>query len=368
VNLIQPNRRGRRALVGLALLILVTLGAPVRVAAHGGDNGPLATNYRSDITDPGAAGLTWSARGGDGLVELTNDTGQEVVVFGYQAEPYLWFVPGDGVYRNTSSPATYLNEDRYGDVDMPAGTSASAEPVWEQVTTANSYAWHDHRAHWMSRTDPPAVAAEPGREHLVLDFAIPLQVGDTDVAAAGELRWLPDVAWWPPVAALSVVASILVGVVALTTRPAGDRWAPVARSGTAIVLVVVAANLVRVVDDLDRYPTSSERVVLIITALVTLGAVVALCSRAWKGHPGGFGALAVAALMVMLIYGGEAGSELSAPQLDTSLPDWIRRWTIAASYSVVAPAFVAVGIGAWWYARTLRDVSPVDRSVTAPST
>ena len=356
------------AYFGLALLMLVTLAAPMRATAHGGDNGPLATNYRSEISDPGADGLTWSARGGDGLVELNNDTGQEVVVFGYQAEPYLWFVPGDGVYRNTSSPATYLNEDRYGDVDMPAGTSASAAPDWEQVTAGNTYAWHDHRAHWMSRIDPPVVAADRSSEHLVLDFEIPLQVGADDAAAAGDLRWLPDVAWWPPVVALTTIASVLVAAVALATRPTQDRWAPIARVATVIVLGVVAANLVRVVDDLGSYPTSSERAVIIITALVTLGVVVALCTRSWKGHPGGFGALAVAALMVMLLYGGEAGSELSAPQLDTSFPDWVRRWTIAASYAVVAPAFLAAGIGAWWHARTLRDAAPAERPVPAPST
>jgi hypothetical protein len=72
--------------------------------------------------------------------------------------------------------------------------------------------------------------------------------------------------------------------------------------------------------------------------------------------------------MVMLLYGGEAGSELSAPQLDTSLPDWIRRWTIAASYAVVAPALLAAGIGAWWHARTLRDTAPTERPVAAPTT
>ena len=69
MSVIRPKQWGRRALVGLALSILVTVMAPVRVSAHGGDNGPLATNYRSEITDPGADGLTWSARGGDGLVE-----------------------------------------------------------------------------------------------------------------------------------------------------------------------------------------------------------------------------------------------------------------------------------------------------------
>jgi hypothetical protein len=298
---------------------------------------------------------------------LTNNTERDVVIFGYQAEPYLWFVPGEGVYRNSLSPATYLNEDRYGDVDIPAGTSASAEPNWVQVSTANSYAWHDHRAHWMSRTDPPMVIENPGSEHLILDFEIPLQIGDDgQITAGGSLRWLPDVAWWPPIVTLAATASALVVAVALVTRPDEDRWAPLGRVATVTVLLVVAANVVRVVDDLGMSATSSERALTIITALVTLAAVVALCVRAWNGHPGGFGALAVAALMLMLLYGGEAAGELSAPQLDTALPEWIRRWTIAASYAVVAPALLTAGIAAWWHARNLRASS--EQPITASST
>jgi hypothetical protein len=51
---------------------------------------------------------------------------------------------------------------------------------------------------------------------------------------------------------------------------------------------------------------------------------------------------------------------MTAPQLDTSLPDFVHRWTIAASYTVVAPTFLAVGLGAWWYARTHRGIAAVE--------
>ena len=356
-------------LIGIAVLLVVVLFAPTRTSAHGGDSGTAANNYRSEITDPGADGLTWNTRGGDGLVELSNDTGRDVVVFGYQAEPYLRFVPGEGVYRNSLSPATYLNEDRFGDVDMPSGASASVEPDWVQVSTDNLYAWHDHRTHWMSRTDPPMVANDPSSEHLILDFEIPLQIGnDSPTSAGGKLRWLPDVAWWPPIVTLAATASALVVAAALLTRPTEDRWAPLARVATIIVLLVVSANIARVIDDLAKSATSSERTLTIVTAVVTLAAVVALCIRAWNGHPGGFGALAVAALILMLLYGGEAAGELSAPQLDTALPEWIRRWTIAASYAVVAPALLTAGIAAWWHARNVRDTAPSESPITATST
>ncbi len=242
---------------------------------------------------------------------------------------------------------------------------AAAAAEWEPIAAGNSYSWHDHRAHWMSRIDPPAVAADRGRQHLILEYEIPLQVGSDTVAAAGELRWLPNVAWWPPVVALAGVLSALVAVVAVTTRPTPDRWVPLARVATSIVLLVVAANIVRVIDDLDQYATTNEQMVIIITTIVTLGAIAALCTRSWRGHPGGFGALAIAALMVMLLYGGEASGDMTAPQLDTSLPDVVHRWTIAASYTVVAPAFLAVGLGAWWYARTHRDIAAAEPPVIA---
>jgi hypothetical protein len=373
MNGIGSSRRpwGRIA-IGVAAAVVVVLAGASPAAAHGGGDETGPANYRSEITDPGADGLSWQVLDGDGSVELTNTTGAEVIVVGYQGEPYLRFTPGDGVYRNTNSPATYLNEDRFGDAEIPPGTSAGAEPNWEQVDAGRTFAWHDHRAHWMSRTDPPQVAADPDRQHLIAEFQIPLLIDDGTttraVTAGGELRWLPDVAWWPPILILTGVFVAFVAAVAATTRPSYERWIPLARAVTAIVLVVVAANLVRTIDDLTTHTTDSERAVIVISSLVAFAAIGALCARGWRGHPGGFAALAGAAMLVMLLFGGEASGDLSAPQLVTSLPEWLRRWTIAASYTVVAPAFIAAALAGRWYSRTRPDAAPATPATVATST
>ena len=59
--------------------------------------------------------------GGDAFLELTVDEGTEVVVPGYGGEPYVRFLADGTVERNTRSEATYLNEDRQGAVELPAG-------------------------------------------------------------------------------------------------------------------------------------------------------------------------------------------------------------------------------------------------------
>jgi hypothetical protein len=61
-------------------------------------------------------------------MELTNDTGETVTVEGYWEEPYLRLDAGGGVYRNTRSPATYLNADRQGQTAIPDSADARADP------------------------------------------------------------------------------------------------------------------------------------------------------------------------------------------------------------------------------------------------
>ena len=65
---------------------------------------------------------------------MRNDTDQELVIEGYDGEPYLRFDADGGVFRNANSPATYLNQERYGGVDVPASASKSAAPSWERVS------------------------------------------------------------------------------------------------------------------------------------------------------------------------------------------------------------------------------------------
>lgn len=113
MNANPAHPRLRRLAAGLGVALIV-LAAASPAAAHGGGDEPGPANFRSEIIEPGVDGLSWRVLDGDGAIELTNTTGADVVVVGYQGEPYLRFAV-DGVYRNVNSLATYLNEDRYGE-------------------------------------------------------------------------------------------------------------------------------------------------------------------------------------------------------------------------------------------------------------
>ena len=118
--------------VGAAVLLAALVACP---AAAGHGNGA-ARGYTSTITTvtPKLDGLTVQVLQGDDQLELRNDTGQRLVIEGYDGEPYLRFDGGGGVFRNANSPATYLNEERYGGVDVPTTASKSATPHWERVS------------------------------------------------------------------------------------------------------------------------------------------------------------------------------------------------------------------------------------------
>jgi hypothetical protein len=135
-----------------------------------------------------------------------------VLLEGYDGEPYLRFDAGGGVYRNASSPATYLNEERYGAVDVPASAAKAAAPRWERVAHGNTYAWHDHRIHWMSTIDPPAVRAATDRPHHVFDWSVPERAGDRPLAIRGSLDYRPPPrSSFDPVLIAPVVALALAG-------------------------------------------------------------------------------------------------------------------------------------------------------------
>ena len=122
---------------------------------------------------PNLAGLTVQVLAGDDQLRLRNDTGRELVVEGYDGEPYLRFRADGGVFRNANSPASYLNEERYGDVTVPVSASKNAQPRWERVASGRQYDWHDHRIHWMSEIDPPKVRAAKDETHHVFDWTVP---------------------------------------------------------------------------------------------------------------------------------------------------------------------------------------------------
>jgi hypothetical protein len=200
----------RRAALAAALTALVLCPA---AAAHGGGG---ARGFTSTVTaiEPSTPGIEVRILDGDDRVSVRNETGETIVVPGYDGEPYLRFTT-DAVYRNDRSPATYLNEERYGNVELPAEADAKAEPEWTKVAGTAYYEWHDHRIHWMSPVLPPQVRAAGGKPHHVFDWELPLRVGGAPVALLGRLDYQPppdsrfDPLMIVPLAALALAGAVL---------------------------------------------------------------------------------------------------------------------------------------------------------------
>lgn len=189
----------RRAglVVTAALAALLALAAPA--AAHGAD-APDGTDYRAQVTalTPALPGLTVRIVEAGARLELINRTGRDIEVLGYSGEPYLRVGP-NGVYENSRSPATYLNQTIAGDTDLSPEADPAATPVWHRVAKGQSTRWHDQRARWLDSSPPAQVSADPGRPQRVRDWLVPLRDGDRTVEVHGTLDWVPPpdaYPWW----------------------------------------------------------------------------------------------------------------------------------------------------------------------------
>jgi hypothetical protein len=182
----EPHATRRRIValtVGVAALLFLT--APP-AAAHSTSN-----NYVTAITsvEPPVPGLHVSAKSDGSYLTIENQTGEAVVVLGYQNEPYLRLTE-QGVWQNTRSLTTYVNADVVGDI--PADVDPQATPVWQQISTEGSYRFHDHRVDWNGSGRPAVVDEDPGADHLIANWTIGLRVGDTPVTVNGTLSWKPS--------------------------------------------------------------------------------------------------------------------------------------------------------------------------------
>jgi hypothetical protein len=172
-------RRTAAALVSLALAL------PSVALAHEGN-----PNYRSEVRSS-VPGVSARVADFDDRLELDVAPGLEVVVLGYEGEPYLRFRADSAVEVNRRSPAGYLNEDRFAAVEVPAQADPEAPPEWEPVASRDPYSWHDHRIHYMSRELPPQVDDE-SVETKVFDWRVPVLIDGRRDAITGTLTWVPD--------------------------------------------------------------------------------------------------------------------------------------------------------------------------------
>jgi hypothetical protein len=123
------------------------------------------------------------------------------------------------VFENGRSPATYLNAARINPPLPPPDANADAQPLWRRIGDGDTVTWHDHRAHWMGATDPPAVKTAPNRTQVVVPgWQAELRVGSQPVRVSGDLRWIPGPSPWPWLAV--AVAWLLLVLVAARQR----RW------------------------------------------------------------------------------------------------------------------------------------------------
>jgi hypothetical protein len=189
----------------LAVLATALIAAPAAVG-HGGGR----SDYLSQVTSitPRVDGLTAVVLERDDRLRLTAE--HATTVFGYEGEPYLRFTRS-GVLRNANSPATYLNEERYGGVKLPAGVDAEAEPRWVRVASGSAYEWHDHRIHWMSTIPPPRVRDNPDERQRVLDWRVPIEVDGRRGAIAGTLDYTPPGSRFRPILIVPLVALLGAG-------------------------------------------------------------------------------------------------------------------------------------------------------------
>jgi hypothetical protein len=199
------------AVVPLAWLVgMVASAAPA--SAHS-VSGVGATNWQTTLTGviPATPGLSVRVVENGSRLEVTNH-GPDVVVLGYEGEPYLRIGP-HGVFINTRSPAAYLNCSRSG-CSVPATADAGATPRWEQFSNSQTALWHDHRIHWMGNQLPPDVARAPGQRHVQARFTVTLLQGSSRIEVKGDYTWVPGPGpfpWLVLAAALAAVA-ILVAV------------------------------------------------------------------------------------------------------------------------------------------------------------
>ena len=194
-----------RTLIAAAAAALLLAGAPL-AAAHEGN-----PNMRSEVTaiTPETEGVTVTVLNYDDRLELHNTSGEPVVIEGYDGEPYARVQADGTVEVNTDSEAYHLNDDRYGDVEVPA--SLAGKPRWKVLSRSGRFEWHDHRMHWMSRSTPPQVTDEDARTRI-FEWKVPITVGGAPGEIAGTLDWVPLPGGGLPTGLIWISAAVLIAL------------------------------------------------------------------------------------------------------------------------------------------------------------
>jgi hypothetical protein len=300
--------------VRLLIACGVGIGAIVLTAAPAAADPARPTNVSSHVTAISPPTPTVSAEivGGNAFLRIHVRPGTTVVVHGYEDEPYLRIAADGTVAENTRSAATYLNRTLSGQVDIPPTVDKDAPPEWRTVATGGTYAWHDHRVHWMASGSPPQA----------VDWHVALQVDGAPVSIDGRYEGVgapSAVPWW-------LVAAVAAGLVLLFGR-SHPR-------GVAVAVVVAAALGLPVALAVARLPASGIGDWTGV-ALLGVAAVAAACALVTRA-----GAWLAGAGVALLVWSARRLDVFDHAVLVTALPGWLDRTAVALALGVGAGAAV----------------------------
>jgi hypothetical protein len=311
---------------GILRFLLVTAGVVACVlmvfAAPADASNLTATDGRATVLRIEPAGaVTVGVIGGDAALRVVASPAHEVIVLGYQQEPYLRIAADGSTSVNMRSPARSLNRSRTGGAEVGT-TDASAPAEWVPLDSSGEVVWHDHRIHAMT-------AAETGHP-----WTISLLVDGQPVTVSGELRIEPSPSVLPW--ALLIAALVALGVLLGRHRPVR---AALITAGIAAVISLVLAALITLAtpDQLGRD---------LLPVLLSVGAWLA-CALGWMTRYRirlvatiASAALSAGVLATML------GGLTSAVPMPILGPPVLDRLALSLAVAAVLASIVLVVIGA----------------------
>ena len=322
--------RKRAVRVSLALMIAATTLLATAPAARADAAGP--TNYRTDIVsiEPTGAPILVKMIGGDAFLSLEQLEPIEIVVLGYQGEPYLRFDPGGSVYENRRSPAVWLNQERYGNEKLPSFASAEARPQWFEVATNGRYAWHDHRSHWMNSQPPPST--EAGDQ--VLEATVPIRI-DGEMGTITVASYLLD--------SPSVVPTLIGGLVGHVAVAVAWRSSRVAQAVIGLLVAGSAGLLGSVAFNAVPPETEPSQLLWLLPVLATVAALVLVLLRNRTATTVYLDGLAVTAGGMLIAWGVTRFDALHRALIPTDAPAALDR-SVISLVLVVGVALTAQGL------------------------
>ena len=228
----------------------------------------------------------------------------------------MWFRADGTVVENRRSPTYFANRSRFG-AAIPATVTPATLPEWVTVARDGTYAWHDHRTHWMNQFRPPG--RRPG--DVVLEATLPLVVDGARVSVGFRSTWLPSPSSWPVWIGLVVGLSFGAGIL-LTGAMSTAAAAAVAAGAMALWLGWWQVASVPA-------ETGPSRLLIVLPAVAAAAGLLALAVG--RRHRWLAGGLVATAGLELVLWSWRQRAALSRALAPSDAPGWLDRAVVAGA-------------------------------------